>query len=81
MPRRTAHHTSPPPAASLGTRLLRAIEERFPAASRYELFTGYLSERNISLYRRLGYERFRKEVVLLRLRLVYLEKFREWFGR
>jgi ribosomal protein S18 acetylase RimI-like enzyme len=58
----------------LGTRLMRAIEEDFTAADRYELFTGHLSENNLRLYRRLGYTGFREEVVSPQLRLVYLEK-------
>lgn len=58
----------------LGTRLMRAIEEDFATAKRYELFTGHLSEDNLRLYHRLGYTGFREEVVSARLRLVYLEK-------
>jgi hypothetical protein len=53
---------------------MRAIEEDFAAADRYELFTGHLSENNLRLYRRLGYTGFREEVVSPQLRLVYLEK-------
>jgi ribosomal protein S18 acetylase RimI-like enzyme len=58
----------------LGTRLMREIEASFPEAERYELFTGHLSEGNLRLYRRLGYEEFRKEVISPTLRLVYLGK-------
>ena len=58
----------------IGTRLMDAIEERFAEAERYELFTGHLSERNIRLYRRLGYQEFREEELSSRLRLTYLEK-------
>jgi ribosomal protein S18 acetylase RimI-like enzyme len=39
----------------IGSSLLRKIEESFPTASRYELFTGSRSERNIRLYQRKGY--------------------------
>ena len=39
----------------IGTALLRAIEDRFPAVPRFELFTGARSEANLRLYRRLGY--------------------------
>jgi ribosomal protein S18 acetylase RimI-like enzyme len=56
----------------LGTRLMRKIEASFPEAERYELFTGHLSEGNLRLYRRLGYEEFREEVISPTLRLVYL---------
>ena len=58
----------------IGTRLMAAIEERFAEAERYELFTGHLSEGNIRLYHRLGYQEFREEEVSSRLRLIYLEK-------
>ena len=39
----------------IGTALLRAIEQRFPDVTRFELFTGNKSEANLRLYRRLGY--------------------------
>ncbi len=40
----------------IGTRLVAAVEERFAdEVTRYELFTGPKSERNVQLYRRLGY--------------------------
>ena len=58
----------------LGARLMREIEASFPDARRYELFTGHLSDGNLRLYRRLGYEEFREEPISPRLRLVYLEK-------
>ncbi len=58
----------------LGERLMREIEASFPDARRYELFTGHLSEGNLRLYRRLGYEEFREEPISPALRLVYLEK-------
>jgi ribosomal protein S18 acetylase RimI-like enzyme len=58
----------------LGTRLMREIEASFPAAERYELFTGHLSEGNLRLYRRLGYKELREEEISPALRLVYLEK-------
>lgn len=58
----------------LGTRLMREIEAFFPEAERYELFTGYLSEGNLRLYRRLGYEELREETLSPTLRLVHLAK-------
>jgi len=39
-----------------------------------ELFTGYLSENSLRLCRRLGYPRFREEVVSPQPRPVYLQK-------
>ncbi|GCE14851.1 GNAT family N-acetyltransferase [Tengunoibacter tsumagoiensis] len=58
----------------LGTKLLDAMEERFGSATRYELFTGSRSERNLYLYRKLGYVSLREETVSPQLRLVFLEK-------
>lgn len=58
----------------IGTRLMQAIEERFADASRYELFTGHRSERNLHLYAKLGYSRVRTEPVHERLTLIHLAK-------
>jgi GNAT superfamily N-acetyltransferase len=59
----------------LGARLLRAIEERFPAVGRYELFTGQRSERNLYFYKKYGYSAFRTEAgPTPGSCLVYLEK-------
>jgi ribosomal protein S18 acetylase RimI-like enzyme len=57
----------------LGARLLVAIEEAFPEASTYELFTGNLSEGNLRLYRSIGYKEFGREPVPP-YQLVFLEK-------
>lgn len=57
-----------------GTQLMRAIEDHFAGANRYELFTGEKSERNIYLYQKLGYQIFRSEQLNDRVTLVYLEK-------
>ena len=58
----------------IGTRLMTEIEERFPSARRFELFTGDKSERNLHLYQKLGYHRLRTEQQTDRVRIVYLEK-------
>jgi ribosomal protein S18 acetylase RimI-like enzyme len=58
----------------LGRRLLAAIEERFATADCYELFTGHRSERNLRLYRGVGYEDLRTEVVSTELSIVFLQK-------
>ncbi len=58
----------------LGTRLMRALEERFAGCARFALFTGHLSEGNLRLYERLGYISLREEPISPRIRLVYLEK-------
>ena len=59
----------------IGTSLLAEIESRFEdRAGRFELFTGHKSERNIYLYKKLGYRVFKTERVKENLELVYLEK-------
>ncbi|HET9865334.1 MAG TPA: GNAT family N-acetyltransferase [Steroidobacteraceae bacterium] len=60
----------------IGTRLMRAIEARFPGARRFELFTGSRSVGNLRLYERLGYRRCREQVLSPAVTLVYLEKLR-----
>ncbi len=58
----------------LGTLLIKAIEEQFKQAKRYELFTGHRSERNLHLYKKLGYTQFKSESPGENLTIVYLEK-------
>jgi GNAT superfamily N-acetyltransferase len=58
----------------LGTQLLSKIAGCFPDAQGYELFTGHLSERNLYLYRKLGYLPIRRDPVSEKLTLVFLEK-------
>ena len=58
----------------IGTILMEAIENHFPECSRFELFTGTKSDRNIRLYKRLGYDPFREEEIHPGLTLVFLEK-------
>jgi len=58
----------------LGSRLMQEIEALFPQASRFELFTGHLSQKNLYLYQKLGYQAFREKIINPQLRLIYLEK-------
>ena len=58
----------------LGSKLLQAIEARFPCSIRYELFTGYKSKKNIYLYKKLGYKIIRQLKVKSSLTLVFLNK-------
>lgn len=58
----------------VGTRLMCAIEQRFPDAVCYELFTGARSERNLHLYRKLGYRIVREEKGSGKVSFVHLEK-------
>jgi len=56
--------------------LATAIEDVFPEAARFELFTGHLSTASLGLYASLGYRETRRECVDDRLTLVWLEKMR-----
>jgi ribosomal protein S18 acetylase RimI-like enzyme/DNA gyrase inhibitor GyrI len=58
----------------IGTRLLRAIEARFPGARRFELFTGSRSAANLRLYERLGFRRCREQTLSPAVTLVFMEK-------
>jgi ribosomal protein S18 acetylase RimI-like enzyme len=58
----------------LGKRLMEAAEAHVPHARRMELFTGWKSERNLNLYRSLGYTQFGEGVDKSGVRVLYLEK-------
>lgn len=58
----------------IGTKLVLAIEEHFPATNRFALFTGNLSVGNIRLYQRLGYQIIRTVRTSNAVTLVYMEK-------
>jgi ribosomal protein S18 acetylase RimI-like enzyme len=61
----------------IGTALMRQLEQRFPEAERFELFTGVLSERPLHLYDKLGYRAIRTERQTDKVDIVFLEKPRE----
>ena len=61
----------------IGTKLIHKIEAIFQDAKRYELFTGHKSKRNLYLYQKLGYKKFKTEKINENLKLVYLEKFKK----
>ncbi len=54
-----------------GKSLMRAIEELFPHAGRFELFTGCRDEKNIHFYTSLGYSKFKEAP---ERNLIYLER-------
>ena len=58
----------------MGKELMQRIEEIFKEAQRFELFTGHRSEKNLRLYRKLGYEISKTVRANDRLNMVYLEK-------
>ncbi len=61
----------------IGTSLMKSIEIRFPDVDRYELFTGYRDEKNLYLYRKLGYKKFKEERQSDGMIFYYMEKLRE----
>ena len=58
----------------IGSLLMEQIEARFPDAPRYELFTGSKSEKNIYLYEKLGYRKYKQVELSQKVELVYMEK-------
>lgn len=58
----------------IGTQLMDRIEEVFKGAQRFEIFTGHKSERNLYLYEKIGYKRFKTLMAGEILTIVYLEK-------
>lgn len=59
----------------LGKKLLQRIEESFPEAARFEVFTGHKSRRNIYFYQESGYKIFKRERVSELRQRVFMEKF------
>jgi ribosomal protein S18 acetylase RimI-like enzyme len=58
----------------IGTALMNQLELCFEQVQRFELFTGDKSERNIQLYKRLGYEIFKTQKMHKNLSFVFMEK-------
>ena len=58
----------------VGTNLMKTIESKFPNVNRFELFTGYKSDKNLYLYKKLGYEEYKRENLSDSIIIVYLEK-------
>jgi len=58
----------------IGTKLLLAIEQEC-LTTRYELFTGDKSIKNLRLYEHLGYVRFREQTIADGLIFIYMEKY------
>ena len=60
----------------LATRLMLEIEEYFPGAARFHLFTGSKSSGNLMLYLSLGYEVVGEEAYSPEIGIILLEKLR-----
>ena len=57
----------------LGRKLIEAIEKQF-SVERYEIYTGHLDDKNLALYEKLGYKRFKTNKFTDSLEFIYLEK-------
>jgi GNAT superfamily N-acetyltransferase len=57
----------------VGAQLLQHVES-ICSAGRFELFTGYKSEKSLHLYKKLGYKEFKTGKDAEGLSLIYLEK-------
>jgi GNAT superfamily N-acetyltransferase len=60
--------------SGVATRLMVALEECFPDAECFELFTGGMNEPGMGLYMKLGYSESRRERIDERLELVFMRK-------
>lgn len=58
----------------IGTKLMVSIEDIFRHSKRFELFTGHKSEKNLYLYKKLGYKQYKSELVNDKLTLIFLNK-------
>lgn len=58
----------------VGTMLMTEIEGTFKASLRFELFTGNQSEKNLHLYQKLGYRKFKVAPITERTTIIFLEK-------
>jgi len=58
----------------IGTKLMREIETIFKSAQRFEVFTGHRGKKNLHLYEKLRYKRFKSEKFNNSLIMIYLEK-------
>ena len=56
-----------------GTKLLKTIET-FYENKTFELFTSSKSERNLYLYKKIGYKEYRREKITEEYDIIYLEK-------
>ncbi len=58
----------------IGKMLIHAVENKFSCVRRYELFTGYKSEKNLALYGKLGYCKFLEKPQGDNVTLICMEK-------
>lgn len=59
----------------IGSLLLFEVEKLFSGAGRFELFTGSISKKNLSLYSKRGYREFKKKHLTGNITFIYMEKY------
>jgi ribosomal protein S18 acetylase RimI-like enzyme len=57
-----------------GKLLMCTIESFFQSVDRFELFTGFKSEKNLHIYKGLGYKEIKRERISPEVILVFMEK-------
>ncbi len=57
-----------------GRLMMNEVERQAMTCTRFELFTGHRSLRNLNFYKRLGYTEFKQVMVNDSLTLIYMEK-------
>lgn len=58
----------------IGKRLMKEIEQFYSHVKRKELFTGHKSLKNLELYKKLGYQPFKEQIVNENLTLIHMYK-------
>lgn len=58
----------------IGRKIMSDIEDWFPKANRFELFTGDKDDKNINFYSKIGYRRFKEESLDNNVTFIYFEK-------
>jgi ribosomal protein S18 acetylase RimI-like enzyme len=61
----------------IGNKLLQEIENIFHNVTRYELFTGHKSRKNLYLYKKNDYRIFRYQEITDDLTIVFMEKYHD----
>ncbi len=58
----------------IGRMLMDSIEAKYMDCDRFELFTGFKSQKSLYLYNKLGYREYKQQEINDKLTLIYLEK-------
>ena len=59
---------------SIGREVMLKVENLYPSGTRFELWTGHKSEKNISFYEKLGYKKYGEKTIGANPTLICLEK-------